>query len=295
MIYDIIAVTIIFIGFIIILAILCKKFSVLSSINTGALPKSKQEAVKDDLLYNRLKRKFVHLRDRTVTQIKPLRGKFQDGLKYLYDKITDLESSYRKKTAEKKASNGIEVGNKVKNLLEEAKILSDKENFEEAERKFISIISLDHKNTEAYKGLGEVYFRKKDYEHAKEIFNHVLKLASQDEEAYMNLGMIAFKEGNLEEARKDYAQSLALNNKVAGHHIDLGEVCLALGENKKALDCFQEAVKLEPNNPRNLDLLLETSIKMKDKKLALEIYDNFRQVNPENEKLAEFKEKIEKL
>lgn len=295
MIYDTIAIAIIIISFVIIIIILSRKFSVIASINTKALPEIKQEAVKDNLLYNRLKRKFASLRNKTLSQTEPLKNKFQDGLKYLYKKITDLENSYRKKVADNKVGNGVVIDNKTKDLLEEAQELSNKEQFEEAERKYISIISLDHKNVEAYKGLGEVYFRKKDYVHAKEIFNHVLKLASLDEEAYVNLGMIAFKEGNLEEARKDYAQSLALNNKVAVHHIDLGEVCLALGENKKALDCFQEAVKLEPNNPRNLDLLLETSIKTKNKKLALETYENFRQVNPENEKLAEFKERIDHL
>jgi len=295
MIYDFIAISIIVISLIIIAVIITKKFPIISSINVASIPKHKQEKVKDDLIEDRLKRKFKGFKAKTTIRVKPLKNRVTYFFQNFYRQVVNLERRYREKIKAIEPEEEEELGQKREVLLEEAKSLVEQDKLKEAEDKYIEIISLNPKDIDAYNGLGDVYTKMKDYQHAKETFQHILRLDAQDDTAYASLGMIAIQEGDLKQAEKDYAQSVALNNKVAAHHIDLGEACLALRDINKALKCFQEAVRLEPNNPKNLDLLLEASIKIKDKSLAQQTYGSFKKVNPENEKLKDYKEKIDKL
>jgi hypothetical protein len=58
---------------------------------------------------------------------------------------------------------------------------------------------------------------------------------------------------------------------------------------------MKKALKIEPNNPRYLDTMFRISIIIKDKVLAFEAYDRLSKVNPENQKLAEFKAQLAEL
>ena len=58
---------------------------------------------------------------------------------------------------------------------------------------------------------------------------------------------------------------------------------------------FARAVQLEPGNPKYLDQLLEMSIIAGDSELARETYDRLRLANPDNQKLAEFKQRVEEI
>jgi tetratricopeptide (TPR) repeat protein len=58
---------------------------------------------------------------------------------------------------------------------------------------------------------------------------------------------------------------------------------------------LQKAVELAPNNPKYLDFLLEVSIMLEEKETALETYEKFHAINPENQKLSEYKARIEAL
>lgn len=280
----------------VIIFIIAKKFPIISSINTDAIPEQKMKEVKNGLLEKRLRRKFVNVKIKTSFHLKPIADKIKIGFQNLYNQILEMEKKYQKKakevaTPEEKE----ELKKKTSILLEEGERLNKEENFKEAEKKYIEIISFDHKKIEAYKGLGEVYFNMKDFQHAKEIFKHVLKLDSESDAAYSSLGTIAAYEGHLEEAKEDYLHSLVINNKLATHHINLGETYKSLGDCQKALDSFKEAFKLEPNNPKILDSLIEACIECKDKSLAKETWQKLKEANPENEKLSEFKERIDQI
>lgn len=75
MIYDFIAISIIVISLVIIAVIITKKFPIVSSINVASIPKHKQEKVKDDLIEDRLKRKFRDLKAKTTIRAKPLKNR----------------------------------------------------------------------------------------------------------------------------------------------------------------------------------------------------------------------------
>ena len=75
----------------------------------------------------------------------------------------------------------------------------------------------------------------------------------------------------------------------------LAELLLQVKEPQTAREAILSAVALEPKNPKYLDLLIETAILAGDKNLALESFQELRLVNPDNQKLIQFKERIEKL
>lgn len=299
MIYDYLAIGLVVIALGAIVFIISKKFPVIAAINIGILEKHKQEKVKQELIEDRLKRKLavfnINWLLRKGEAHQSQQPKKKSLLRNIYHSLKELEERYRTKLKEIEP---VEVASVEKNktlLLVEARQFANAEQFKEAEKKYIEAIGLDTRYVEAYRGLADVYMRTKDFIHAKEIYQHLLKLNSKDDATYEGLGKIASTQGNLDEAKKDYLQSISLNNQVAGYHVDLGTVYAALGDHKKGLASFLEAIKLEPNNPRYLDLLIETAIILKNAELADEYLKRLQEVNPENEKVADFKKRIKEL
>ena len=68
-----------------------------------------------------------------------------------------------------------------------------------------------------------------------------------------------------------------------------------VGDLDAALENIREALDLEPNSPRYLDLILDLSIMKKDKDLALASLEKLTSVNPENNKLSDWKDKVDSL
>ena len=56
---------------------------------------------------------------------------------------------------------------------------------------------------------------------------------------------------------------------------------------------LKEAVTIESGNPKYLDRLIELSIILKDKNLAETSLSKLKEINPENKKINEYKDKIE--
>jgi hypothetical protein len=70
---------------------------------------------------------------------------------------------------------------------------------------------------------------------------------------------------------------------------------LKVGQADVAKESILQAVELEPQNPKYLDLLIEIAIICGNKDLALKGYGELRLVNPENQKLSSFKDRIYKI
>ena len=106
------------------------------------------------------------------------------------------------------------------------------------------------------------------------------------------------------EARQTYEHSLkiakqAMKNNEGLKEVNISEIYFSLsfvekedGYLEAALENIHEALEHEPNNPRYLDLILDLSIMRKDKELALVFLEKLALVNPENNKLSEWQDKI---
>ncbi len=258
--YDIIPLAIIVLSLAGIIFVIVKKFPVLAAINVASI-KSEQEAVKKEkIVALRFERKITGLGKFLRALFTPI-GRGAKGLFVnIHTKVLNLEKKYAKKK-EKPAPTALDASQQTKTLFFEAEECLKMGNLEGAEQKCIGIIALDHKNIDAYKKLGQVYLEQKNYENAYQTFSHILKLEPNDVETL----------------------------------IDLGSLHKQRGENEEALANFRRAAEIEPTSPKNLDFLIDISIIVKNKDLAEEILKKLREANPENQKLAEFEERIKAI
>ncbi|MFH1366425.1 MAG: tetratricopeptide repeat protein [Patescibacteria group bacterium] len=297
MIFDIIALLIAVASLAVILAVVIRKFPMLSMINEKAVPGDKESKIKNVLLEQRLKRKAVNIGGSVKKSFSPFFQKASEMIKLWYHKIVALEKKYReeKKKTPLTLEEKDEKTEKVKLLLTEAEELFNRDEHKSAENKCIEVLSLDKSNPEAYHRLGDIYLAQKDYEHAKEIFSFLIKFNEKDDRALSGLGLVASSLGNLKEAEEDLLASINYNNKKPSYYLDLARVYQALEQTDKALSCCQEALKLEPKNPKILHNLLQICLEAKNKGLAIRTLDRLKVVNPENKKLDDLKKQIDSL
>lgn len=183
----------------------------------------------------------------------------------------------------------------IRALLRDADTAFTGGGYEAAEAAYIAVINLDGKNVAAYMGLGNVYLAEKHVNEARETFKFALHLDKKNELAYVRLAEIAEEDGNLEAAVEYYQQAVLLNDGIPTRYFKLYELLAVLKQPETALAAIREALALDPQNPKYLDNFITASIIVGDKKLAEEGYQRLRLVNPENQKLSVFRERIKEM
>jgi len=295
--YNIIPLIIILVCLALILAIVLKKFPYLATFDVSKNPQEKAAMVKEQIINERLKRKVKYIWSKISPFFTLIGNVSQRKIKSWQEKLATAEEKYKNKPAKsalvtKEEFTGLQ--NNLDNLLEEAETLGTKEEFEQAEKKFIEIISLDPKNIEAFRGLGNLYLIMKNYSEARQTFEYILKLNKVDDQAYANLGKIEAAQGNLEQAREDLLKSIDLAD-LAVHHFELAEVCVRQDDYEAAKINLEQALQLEPNNPKYLDLFIKICIITKDRAAAEIALNKLKEVNPDNAKIGDWQEEINAL
>ena len=237
--------------------LLWKKWPQLLIVDPASSKESRSKQLKYELMRQRVERasgKQVEALNKGVFQ--PIGKGVQNLFRRVAGKLTAVERSYQER--QKK-----EVGSKMdpetmKRLMSEGKKFMDEESWDEAEKRFIEVISNDAKNVEAYEKLGRLYLYKKDYELAGQTFQFLTKLSPEDP------SVIAA----------------------------LGEVEVRLGNDKKAYTQFKKAHKLSPNNPKYLDFFIESAIAVREKLEAYDALEQLKKVNPQNKKIESFTKQI---
>jgi len=272
-----------------------KKFSKLALLDLKNAPSEQQHVIKRKIIEERLKRNIQDSVKKSSNFMKPVLNKLINWGKNGFNKIIELEEEYRYRIMNVGLKDKINKDQEISKLLNEADAMKDEENFSSAEKKYIEILKIDQYCLEAYKGLTELYFEEKDYEHAKQTLEYALKLSENDDFLLSQKAKISSAQGDLKQAEDSYLKSIEINSQNANNYYDLGKIYLQLDDYDQALTVAKKAVELEPNNPKNIDFLLEVSLIAKDKVLAKEAWEKLKQVNPQNKKLDEFKERIENI
>ena len=263
--YNIIPIVVILICVIIILMIVTRKFPQLAILDVENMPEEKEGKIKERIIKNRLQRDLNQVQSRFERTFKFISGKFNFLLSWL-QRLSQMREKYR----EAKQSAQISREEKIELLLSQARELIKKDeaaDLAEAEKKLIEIASLDKKNLAAFLELGEVYARTKKYLEAKQIYLYCLRL-------------LEFKDDKRQEAEVNY---------------QLSQINKDLGGLDEASNNVLESLQIEPNNPRFLDTMLDLCVLKKDKDLAIETLKRLTEVNPDNQKIADWQEKINNL
>ena len=272
-----------------------KKSALLINVNVDNLPEVKVQRQKDAILKSRLERSWVDIFGKLKVLASPAKSRVNEKFKQYYKKLKDIERDLRRRGFEK-LSSSVDRSQAIDEILTAAKQHINSEKYNEAEDTILDAIAIDQHNIEAYKLLVEVYRLKKEYTQAKETLQYLLKLThSEDPDVYYSLADIARARGNLKQAEEDYVKSISLSDDNYLYLLSLAEVYRELEEEEKALQTAQRALLLAPNNPKILDFLINISIIMSDKELAVDYLDKLKEINPENQKITEFMERLDNL
>jgi tetratricopeptide (TPR) repeat protein len=260
--YNIIPLILICLSLFIIIVIVVRKFPALANLDVENMPAEKEARFKEQIITGRMQKSMAKWNARLGKIFGFFGGRIGALFQFIQRKLQEAKKNYSRPEALPPEDRET----MIRGLLAKNSALDDRENFEEKEANMIKIIELEPRNSEAFIALGSLYAANKKYEEGKQAFVHVLKLLGNED-----------------------------SDKQAEIYYDLAAIYRDTGEAGNSLETIKMAAKLAPNNPRYLDSLLEISIINKDKITALDALEKLSLVNPENGKLAEFKELIEKL
>jgi tetratricopeptide (TPR) repeat protein len=260
--YNIIPLILICASLFIIIVIVVRKFPALANIDVENMPAEREARFKEQIITGRMQKSMAKGKARLQKIFGFIGGSIGALFKFIQKKLQEAKKNYSRPSAlppeDKKTM--------IEGLQAKNSSLDDRDNFEEKEANLIKMIELDPRHAGVFIILGSLYAANKKYEEGKQAFAHALKLLGNED-----------------------------SDQQAEIYYDLAAIYRDTGEAASALETIKMAAKLAANNPRYLDSLLEISIMNKDKTTAQDAFDKLAAVNPENGKLAEFKEQIEAL
>jgi len=277
-----------------------KKLPQLSNLDVENLPQERFSRKKNEIISKRIEVKTKEAKVKLDQKLRPLSkfwGQWQLKFRIYVGKIERLlhHEQMIKTKQEQSLLTPQQQETKLKNLIQEGEQNLKFNKFDQAEQAFIAAIKMDIKAAGAYRGLGEVYLNKGSIEEAKQTFDFLLQLEPENDAVMVKLAEIAESQNNLDEAIEYYQRAVVTNDSLSPRFAHLAELLLKVNQPSVAKEAAFQAVELEPQNPKYLDLLIETAILCQDKNLANQAYQSLRLVNPENSKLSDFKDRINKI
>lgn len=276
MLIDIFLIIIIFVSLLILIRILISKFPILAKINIEEISKEKEKKLKLKILEKKVIEKIKKIGFNGLFA-QSLLGR---GIKKIKDRILRLEEKYHQKYSEIIKETPRELERRIKNLFRVGEKFLEKKDLESAEKKFTEIISFDPRNLGAFKNLLKIYLLKNNFSQAKEIAKYILQLNKQAIKWCSKFGREVSKE-----IIDEFVLSLT----------NLGLIYQEIEQRERATNCFKKALEYSPNNPRLLDFLIENSIILKKKEEAEKYLAKLKEVNPENQKIIDWEERIKDI
>lgn len=254
---------------IVILTIILKKFPALAILDVNNMPGEKEAKFKEQIIKQKVKRDLAVWGGALARLYLFVSRYLSTFLKSSQDQLKKIRHSY-------KNVNKIPLAEKRRMIKDSFIAYTDllkKENFNEAEERLLEIISLDQKNLLAFFKLASLYEEQKKWPEARQTYEYALKLARKHKNDETIMEELTLQE---------------IYFSLAGVEREVGDI-------DAALENIREALDIEGNSPRYLDLILDLSIIKKDKELALASLEKLASVNPENNKLSDWQEKINSL
>lgn len=266
-------------------AIVIPKLRILSAINVESLPIERHEQTKDKIIYQRLRRRLYGFSSFLGFALKPIGdffSQFFGSIAKAYQRLVDSREYAKKQwfhaRQEHQEQDGEQnVEERITKHIERAEEFLNNEDYERAEAQYIDALSLDAKRIEPYRGLARLYAIQKEWRKSTEVLLFLMKL---------------YRECLKFESEKESTQ---LSCDCADDASLLAEMYYALNDFEQAAKSMRKAVRLQPLNPKYLDQSLEIMIQLGQKFKAEKLLDALRKTNPDNQKIAEFEERLHKL
>lgn len=248
-------------------AVVFRKFTVLANIDVENIESEKQAAVKKRIVSEKFQRSLNKWLKKLWRWVGPFFIMLNNFFAWLYRCLLHWKEKYSQTDLQPHQ----DVAQQVSSLFAQAQDLIHKEDLAGAENKYIEIIGLDSKSFKAFQLLGQLYLDRQNYQEAEQTLRHAAKL----------------KMTGQSEPVKDL--------ELANVYYYLSQVYQAQNDTLGAVKSLKQALEIEPNNPRYLDKMIDLCIIVKNKGEAFDACQKLEQVNPENQKLADLKQKITNL
>ncbi len=284
MIYNFIALTVIIGCGVVIFLLLRKKYHQLRLIDVQTIAEEKEDQVKERILLDRMKRRAQSGSALAGKVFSPVGSIFKNTWKKISTRLADWESKLQKQATKTAANKIINFDQQVKNLLTEAQELFKKEELAEAEKRFIEIIGLDPHNRAAFEGLANLYEAQKEYQQSLQTVLHILKLDK-------HLSKTVTKD----DGKGGKFKTVDNADQINEDYLWIGQLYQSLNDMVKANEYYAMAIELTPNDPKTLDLLINSAIILHNKSQAFDYVKRLEETNPENQKVIEYKKKIEEM
>ncbi len=244
------------------LGIMLSQRAQLASIDVETIPEFQLRQQKYRLIEDRLNRKLAMHRKGLWAWISPIGVLVKQLFQSVIDWLVRLEHRYQTLAVKPHSEADRELNRqKVAATVEEGIALYKAGNLVEAEHQLLEAIRLNPQTAEAYKYIGAVYIQKEQFEDAIESLRYADKL---------------------------------LDTPDARIWHDLGVAFQGLHDSDHALEAFEKAVEINPS-PKYLDALTTAAITSEDRFLARDAWKQLKQINPDNQKLAELEDMINEL
>lgn len=264
-------------------------------VDQESLPVTKEAAVKKKLIEQRIKRQFVLTLTEAWIKFGPYWQKISQQVVKFFSLIIAYEEKYRARLLKENFKKKVNQQQYIFQVLSVAKALFDQEKFVESEKKFLDVLTLDDHNLEAYQGLAKLYYVQNQFEQAQQTLQFVSRLDPHNVDNLSQLAEVAKARGDLATAIGSWTKVIELKPENIETYFSLAQVYFSQEEFLQAQSILLRAFSLEQNNPRLLDFLIEISILLRDKDNAYRSYLHLKNVNPDNAKLDDFQDRINRL
>ena len=160
--------------------------------------------------------------------------------------------------------------------LNDAKRLTENEQFESASKAFEQLITAEPANSSAYYYYGENYFQNDNAVQAKTLYQKGVSVNANGPLNYVGLGKIEYINGNVALATENFTKAKTLSqNKSAEVLMEIAEVYINSEKKNiaEALTLLNQAAKLEPKNPTVFMLIGDAYLEQNDGNNAIVNYE----------------------
>jgi len=168
----------------------------------------------------------------------------------------------------------------LETLLEIAGRYYAEKNYLSAEKAYLKVLRVDHKNSLAYSRLGFIYSHLGNTDDAIECFTIVAD-TYPNAASYHNLAMMYFKNRDFEHSAEALEKSLSMETHFS-RLINLARIYRIMNKFDLQLQTLQKAHALEPENIEAMQLLAEAYLHENDEKSARLLFRKIIKIDPEN-------------
>ena len=131
--------------------------------------------------------------------------------------------------------------------------LYKEKHYHSAEKAYLNVLKLDHRNASAYSHLGIIYSILHNFPEAVECFELAARF-SPSAATYQNLGLGYYENRNFMKSIAAYEKAIMFEPSVL-RYIGLGKAYDKLGNGAKAIEALEKAVEMDPT-PKHIELLM---------------------------------------